>query len=178
VKKTSVNRYEGKEKSMSTEQGDVSLLQHPISQKLLESKSWARLAYTWRDGTPRVVPVGFHWNGREIVMGTGPDSPKMKVLHNGTKVALTIESDEPTHVLLIRGSIRVDLVDGIAPEFVALCRRYMGDKAGDEFIGQLRPGLPRMSRIFLTPEWVGLLDFETRSHHWLEDAMARAQSAS
>jgi hypothetical protein len=102
----------------------------------------------------------------------------MKVLHNGTKVALTIESDEPIHALLIRGSIRVDMVDGIAPEFVALCRRYMGDEGGDEFVGQLSPGLPRMSRIVLTPEWVGLLDFETRFHHWLEEAMARAQSAS
>jgi hypothetical protein len=163
---------------MGTEQGDVSLLQHPISQKLLQSKSWARLAYTWSDGTPRVVPIGFHWKGREIVMATGPDASKMNVLHNGTKVALTIESDEPTHVLLIRGSIKVDTVDGIAPEFVFLCRRYMGKEVGDGFVGRLRAGLRRMSRIVITPEWVGVLDFETRFHHWLEEAMARAQGAS
>lgn len=163
---------------MGTTQGDVSLLQNPISQKLLQSKSWARLAYTWRDGTPRLVPIGFHWNGKEIVMATGTDAPKMKVLQNGTKVALTIESSDPDHVLLIRGSIRVDTVDGIAPEFVALCRRYMGEEGGQGFVDQLRPGLVSMSRIFLTPEWVGLLDFETRFHHWLEEAMARAQGAS
>lgn len=163
---------------MGTEQGDISLLQHPISQKLLQSKSWARLAYTWKDGTPRVVPIGFHWNGREVVMATGPDAPKMKALQNGTKVALTIESSDPDHVLLIRGSIRVDTVDGIAPEFVALCRRYMGEETGDGFVGLLRAGLPRMARIFVTPEWVGLLDFETRFHHWLEEAMARGQGAS
>lgn len=121
------------------------------------------------------MPIGFHWNGREIVVATGPDASKMKVLQNGTKVALTIESSNPDHVLMIRGSIRVDIVDGIAPEFVALCRRYMGEEAGDGFVGQLRAGLPRMARIVITPEWVGLLDFETRFHHWLEDAMARAQ---
>ena len=163
---------------MRTEQGDTSLIQHPISQKLLQSKSWARLAYTWKDGTPRVVPIGFHWNGREVVMATGLDAPKMKALQNGTKVALTIESSDPDHVLLIRGSIRVDTVDGIAPEFVALCRRYMGEETSDGFVGQLRAGLPRMARIFVTPEWVGLLDFETRFHHWLEEAMARGQSAT
>ena len=163
---------------MGTEQGDVSLLQHPISQKLLQSKVWARLAYTWHDGTPRLVPVGFHWNGHEIVIGTAPDAPKMKVLHNGTKVALTIESDEPTHVLMIRGSVRVDTVDGIAPEYAALCRRYMGDGEGQAWVDLLSAGLSRMSRIFIMPEWVGVLDFETRSHHWLEEAMARAQGAS
>jgi hypothetical protein len=53
----------------------------------------------------------------------------------------------------------------------------MGEEAGDGFVGQLRAGLTRMSRIDLTPEWVGLLDFETRFHHWLEEAMARAPKA-
>ncbi len=61
---------------MGTEQGDITILDYPISQQLLLSKAWARLAYTWSDGTPRVVPIGFHWNGREIVMVTGPDAQK------------------------------------------------------------------------------------------------------
>ena len=29
---------------------------------------WGDLAS--RDGTPRVVPIGFHWNGEEIVLAT------------------------------------------------------------------------------------------------------------
>ncbi|MDQ2885199.1 MAG: pyridoxamine 5'-phosphate oxidase family protein [Chloroflexota bacterium] len=78
---------------MPSKQGDVGLLQEAVAQELLQSKSPAHLAYVWRDGTPRVVPIGFHWNGQEIVMATATDAPKTKVLKNGAKVAITIEHD-------------------------------------------------------------------------------------
>ena len=42
----------------------------PIAQELLRSTIPARLAYIWLDGTPRVVPIWFHWTGREFVLGT------------------------------------------------------------------------------------------------------------
>ncbi len=45
---------------MPTKQGDIGLLQEAVAQELLQSKSPAHLAYVWRDGTPRVVPIGFH----------------------------------------------------------------------------------------------------------------------
>jgi hypothetical protein len=48
---------------MSSKQGDLSLLETPVAQQLLESKLPARISYVWTDGTPRVVPHGFHWNG-------------------------------------------------------------------------------------------------------------------
>ena len=47
--------------------GDVSCLSDPIAQELLTSRIPARLAYTWSDGTPRVVPIWFHWDGAQIV---------------------------------------------------------------------------------------------------------------
>src|SRR5688572_14534176 len=103
---------------MTTQQGNLSLLNDPLAQKMLQSPIPARFAYNWTDGTPRVVPIWFHWNGSEIVLGTPPDAPKMKVLAEGTKVALTIDSDTMPHkVLLIRGRVRVDTVAGIAPEY-------------------------------------------------------------
>ncbi len=121
----------------TTKQGSVALLNDPVAQQLLQSTIPARLAYTWPDGTPRVVPIGFHWNGEEIVLGTQPDAPKMRVLGDGSKVALTIDSDRMPHkVLLIRGSVRIDVVDGIAPEYAAMCRRVMGKSKG-------RRGSPR-----------------------------------
>ena len=162
---------------MRTEQGDVALLNHPVAQQLLHAEVWARFAYTWHDGTPRVVPIGFHWNGREIVLGTAPDAPKMQVLRNGTKVAVTIDSDTP-RALLIRGSVRVDTVDGIATEYAAMCRRMMGEEEGQAWVEQLGAGLPRMARIFIMPEWVGVMDFETRFQHWLERALERAQDTA
>jgi hypothetical protein len=49
---------------MTTRQGDLSRLKDPVAQQLLQSRIPARLAYTWEDGTPRVVPIGFHWDGK------------------------------------------------------------------------------------------------------------------
>ena len=52
---------------MAVPQGDLGLLKHPVAQELLASKIPARLAYVWTDGTPRVIPIWYHWNGREFV---------------------------------------------------------------------------------------------------------------
>jgi hypothetical protein len=163
----------GKEQQMTTQQGTLALLNDPVAQQLFQSKLPARLAYNWRDGTPRVVPIGFHWNGQEIVLGTPSDAPKMKVLQDGAKVALTIDTDTmPYQVLLLRGTVRVDTVEGMAPEYVAMTLRVFGEEAGHAWLAQLRPICPRMSRIFVRPEWVGLLDFTTRFPSALERAMA------
>lgn len=103
---------------MPTQQGARALLDDPVARQLLQSTIPARLAYTWRDGTPRVIPIGFHWNGTEILLGTPPDAPKMKSLRDGAAVALTIDSDSmPYKVLLVRGTIQTDTVEGIAPEY-------------------------------------------------------------
>jgi len=157
---------------MATKQGDVSLLNDPVAQELLHSTNQAKLAYIWTDGTPRVVPIWFHWNGREIVFGTPPTAPKMSVLKNGTKVAVTIDSPNPPwHVLYVRGSIHTDVVDGVSPEYAASARRHMGEEAGSAWIAQVEKMGGQMARIFLTPEWVGILDFEKRFPSALEKAM-------
>jgi hypothetical protein len=43
-------------------------LGHPGARKLLESATLLRLAYNGSDGFPRVIPIGFYWNGSEIVV--------------------------------------------------------------------------------------------------------------
>lgn len=166
-------RHQGKELLIPTKQGDLALLNDPVAQRLLQSTIPARFAYNWRDGTPRVMPIGFHWNGREIVLGTPPDAPKMKVLQDGDAVALTIDSDTMPHkVLLIRGSILIDLVEGIAPEYVAMSKRVMGEEGAAAWLTQLAPLCPRMNRVFIKPTWVGILDFETRFPSAIERALA------
>ncbi|MDQ3928176.1 MAG: pyridoxamine 5'-phosphate oxidase family protein [Chloroflexota bacterium] len=162
---------------MTTKQGDLSLINDPVAQQLLQSTIPARFAYTWTDGTPRVIPIGFHWNGEEIVLGTPPDAPKMKALKDGAKVALTIDSDRMPHkVLLIRGTARIDTVEGVAPEYAAMSRRVMGEEAGEAWVAQVSSITPRMSRVFIRPEWVAVMDFETRFPNALERAMERAQA--
>src|SRR5947208_4380262 len=128
-----------KEAGMATMQGDLSLLNDPTAQELLHSTVPARLAYTWRDGTPRVVPIWFHWNGREIVLGTPPKAPKLKTLGAHPQVALTIDSTTfPYRVLSIRGTARVEHLNDVAPEYAAAAERYFGAEQGQAWAAQLR----------------------------------------
>jgi hypothetical protein len=169
----------GTEEAMPTRQGNLALLDDPVAQQLLQSPIPARLAYTWTDGTPRVVPIGFHWNGTELVLGTPPDAPKMKALRDGAKVAVSIDSDRmPYHVLLVRGTVRTDIVAGISPEYAAQIRRTFGEEQGQARLETMRPMVSQTARIFITPEWVGILDFETRFPSALERAMEDAQTRS
>jgi len=145
------------------QQGDLGLLQHPAAQELLQSKIPARLAYVWADGTPRVVPIWFHWDGKEIVMATPPKAPKLKALAKNRKVSLTIDDNTfPHKVLLIRGTARLEPCDGIVPEYAAAAERYFGPEQGKAWVNQLRSMVSSMVRITIAPEWVGLLDFQTR----------------
>jgi hypothetical protein len=124
-----------------------------------------------------VVPIQWHWNGEELVLGTSPEAPKMAALRNGTKVALTIDTDGmPARVLLIRGAVRTDVVDGLAPEYVAMSRRVMGEEGSRAWLAQTEPLFPRMVRIFVRPEWVGLIDFETRFPSIIERPLERLQA--
>jgi len=145
------------------EQGSLSLLQHPASQELLKSKIPARLAYVWMDGTPRVIPIWFHWNGSEIVMASPPKAPKLRALARNPKVSLTIDDNTfPHKVLLIRGTARLEPLDGIVPEYAWAAERYFGAEQGQAWVKNLRTMISSMVRITITPEWVGLLDFQTR----------------
>ncbi len=152
-------------------QGDVALLQDPVARELLQSKIPARLAYVAGDGTPRVVPVWFHWNGREIVVGTPRKAPKVAALQQHPKVALTIDDNVfPHKVLLIRGTASLSTVPGIVPEYAASAERYFSREEARAWLGQLSTMISEMVRVAITPEWVGILDFQTRfpsalSHH-------------
>jgi hypothetical protein len=148
---------------MPVKQGDLDLLQHPISQELLQSKIPARLAYIASDGTPRVVPIWFHWNGNEFVMASPPKAPKLKSLAKNPKVSFTIDDNTfPHKVLIVRGSARLQSVDGVVPEYALAAERYFGPDQGKAWVKQLGGMISSMVRITIAPEWVGLLDFETR----------------
>lgn len=163
---------------MPTEQGSLALLDDPVAQRLLQSSIPARVAYTWTDGTPRVVPLVFHWNGTEFVFGTSPDALKMKALRDGEKVAVTIDSDDfPYKVLQVRGAVRTDVVSGIAEEYRAATIRSLGEEMGTAWLGNMEQLVTEMARIFVTPEWVGILDFETRFPSHVERAMEEAGAA-
>jgi hypothetical protein len=65
-------------------------------------------------------------------------------------------------VLSIRGTARLDTVDGVVPEYAAAAERYFGPEQAQAWLTQLHTMVPSMVRITITPAWVGLLDFQTR----------------
>jgi len=148
---------------MPVKQGDLELLQQPVAKELLASKIPARVAYIASDGSPRVIPIWFHWTGSEVVLGTPPNAPKVRSLRKNPKVAITIDDNQfPHKVLLIRGTARLEDVAGVVPEYAMAAERYFGKEQGQAWLKQLRGMTSSMVRIAIKPEWVGLLDFQTR----------------
>jgi hypothetical protein len=153
-------------------QGDLRLLETDLAQQLLHSTIPARMAFVWTDGTPRVIPTWFHWTGEEIVMATyisGPDigirhpAARLAALRANPRIALTIDTDTfPPQTLTIRGTAKITEVDGLAPEYAAAARRYLGEEAAGSMLASLdQPGTAQ-ARIAVRPDWVGVLDFVTR----------------
>src|SRR6188472_3508668 len=114
---------------MTVEEARRSLQTDQVAQHLLGSPTMVRLAYTWRDGTPRVVPMWFHWTGQDILMGAPPNSPKMKVLTERPQVAVSIDAvDWPYQWLNVMGTASVQIVSDPVPfdEYVSMAHRYLG----------------------------------------------------
>ncbi|TRW44822.1 pyridoxamine 5-phosphate oxidase [Georgenia yuyongxinii] len=152
-------------------------MEDPVAQRLLWSANPGRLAYVARDGTPRVIPVGFEWNGTTIVIGTVPGATKVGALKTRPAVAMTVDTSPPAwppNVLLIRGTATVSIVDGVFPEYVAASRRLTPAEEFPQWEASVRALYDRMARIDITPTWVRILDFETRIPHAVED-LARAK---
>lgn len=148
---------------MSVPQGDLSLLGTDLARELLQSRIPARLAYVWPDGTPRVVPIWFHWTGEELVFGSPANAPKTKVLTDNSHGAVTIDTEgDPTRVLLLRGPMSVEIQNGVVAEYAAAARRYLGEDAGAAWVKGIEQQGGQMARIALRPTWAGLLDFEKR----------------
>jgi Pyridoxamine 5'-phosphate oxidase len=144
-------------------QGDTRLLDSDVARRLLTSTEPARLAYVAADGTPRVLPMLFHWAGEELVMATFAGAAKIAALRARPDVAITIDTaSPPPEVLLLRGRVEVTDVDGVVPEYAQAQHRYYGEEQAAATLAEVdQPGL-RMARIALRPSWVGVIDFQTR----------------
>jgi len=152
---------------LPTKQGDLSLLNDPIAQALLNGPYPAHLSYVWTDGSPRVIPIGFTWTGKELVTGTPHNAPKLKALKDGDRVAVTYDTyTPPFRVLYIRGIARISPYDGIVPEWAMAGERLSGKEGNQAFVnlidGMLKAGVVKFIRLAVQPTWVGILDFEKR----------------
>lgn len=138
------------------------ILNRPYSQEML-ARDITRLAYIGRDGTPRNVPMAFTWNGAEIVMCTAKNAPKLASLRENPMVALTIDTEvHPPKILLIRGRVELDVVDGIPDEFLQMNGSYeMTPGQRVEWEAGVRSLYDGMVRVVVTPTWAKMIDFET-----------------
>ena len=106
------------------DQGGVELLDDPAAEALLQSRQPAHLAYTWTDGTPRCTPSGFTGTAARSSWPAPPTLPRVGPSRR-LPVAVTIDSDEwPYQVLMIRGRVHIDQVEGVAPEYRVAATRY------------------------------------------------------
>ncbi|PXY31048.1 pyridoxamine 5'-phosphate oxidase family protein [Prauserella muralis] len=154
-------------------QGDVGLLETEVAQRLLASRELARIAYVAHDGTPRVLPMLFHWTGEELVLPTFAPSAKVTALRAKPDLAVTIDTTAaPPEVLLLRGRAELTEVDGVLEEYVLAQRRYYGAEQAEAATADARRMGARMVRIALRPAWVGVIDFQTRLPAPLSKALA------
>ncbi len=148
-------------------QGSLELLDTPLAKTLLASAIPARIAYTAKDGTPRIVPTWFQWTGGELVMPTFIQAPHVTVparrlaaLRARPDVAVSIDTEStPAQALLIRGKAQVTEVAGIDPDYAVSARQYLGEEGARELLAIADQPGTRMARVTVRPEWVGMLDF-------------------
>ena len=153
-------------------QGDLALLETETAQRLLASAIPARMAFVAPDGTPRIVPTWFHWTGEELVMPTYIAGQQIGIRHPAARlaalrarpdVAVSIDTETfPPQSLTLRGKVEITEVDGLAPEYAAAARRYLGEEAAAGMLAGLDQPGTMQARIALRPAWVGLIDFVTR----------------
>jgi hypothetical protein len=152
----------------------TAVLNDPLAQELLETHRVARLAYDGLDGYPRAIPIGYYWSGHDIVICTPSIAPKVAALRANPKVALTIDTEtQPPHILLIRGTAGVEIVDGIPMEYLEASRKYIAPDAWQDFETQVRGLYKEMARIVITADWAKILDFETRLPAAVEELLAQ-----
>ncbi|QUQ65046.1 pyridoxamine 5'-phosphate oxidase family protein [Kutzneria sp. CA-103260] len=157
------------------------ILDRPLSRELL-ARDLCRLAYVAKDGTPRAVPIAFTWNGSQIVMCTTKNAPKLPALRHNPAVALTIDTEvHPPKILLIRGRVELDVVDGIPEEYLQMNGSYeMTPEQRVEWEAEVRSLYDGMVRVVMTPTWAKLIDFETTLPSAVEELVrerAERQSA-
>jgi hypothetical protein len=79
--------------------------------------------------------VGFFWNRAQFVVCTDPNAPKVRALATNPKVAL---NTFPPHVLLVRGTASIEVIEGVPPEYLEGAKKMVGAQVWQGFEAQVR----------------------------------------
>jgi len=144
---------------MSSELKDLA---EPGARELLRCAEPLRLAYLGIDGLPRVIPIGFLWKDERLFVCTATSAPKVAALRKCPNVAVTIDTGNTSATakqLLIRGVAAIEIVEGVAPEYLEAAAKTLGDADLEEFEAQVQTVFERQARISIVPEWARFYDF-------------------
>lgn len=152
------------------------VLNDPVAKRLYDTTSLARLAYSAKDGSPRVIPIGYAWNGTHFLMFTATNAAKLRSLANDPRVAITIDTDAfPPNVLLVRGTATIEIVDGVPEEYLGTNRKHTDPETYAEWETGVRQLYKQMARIEITPTWAKIHDFETRLPSAVEELIQQLE---
>ena len=154
------------------------LFADPVAQRLLSASIPARLAYTGLDGAPRVIPIGWDWDGSALRMWTAPRAAKVRALAHDPRVAVTIDtSDFPPKVLLVRGTATVEEIPGVPDGYLEAGHKMLADDQYDDWVAGVKGLYDSMVEIRVTPTWATIHDFETRIPKAVEELVKEKQAA-
>lgn len=131
-------------------------LGNPGTVALLRSSTLCRLAYLGQDNLLRVIPIGFHRNGKRIVVCTATTSPKVRALESRPDIAPTIDEGSESgnaKSLQIRGQATLEKVDGVPGEYLEGAAESLDAEQRAELEKQVRSVYDQMVRISIAPGW-------------------------
>ena len=164
--------------TMTTEE-IAAIVADPVAQKLLHAAIPARLAYTGLDGAPRVIPIGWVWDGSALLMWTVPRSAKVRALRHDPRVAVTIDTNDfPPKVLLVRGTATAEEIEGVPQGYLDAGHKMVDDAHYDEWVQGVRGLYDSMVEIRITPNWLKIHDFETRIPSAVAELVREKQAAA
>jgi nitroimidazol reductase NimA-like FMN-containing flavoprotein (pyridoxamine 5'-phosphate oxidase superfamily) len=150
------------------------VLRDDVVREILETTTLARLAYTAKDGSPRVVPIGFAVRGDRIVLSSASFAQKVGALRRDPRVALTIDIEaQPPAALLLRGTAEIEIVPGVTEEYLEASRPHVSPGHWDEFEADVRGLYDEMARISISIDWAKVIDFRTRMPESIERLVAQ-----
>lgn len=148
---------------------------HPTTRALFDRAPLMRLAYTAKDGSPRVIPTAYLAHETTVTMYTIPTSAKVAALRVDPRVASTIDvGGMPPCALLLRGTCTIQIVHGIPDGYLDANRRSMDETAFTHWEAGVRQLYDAMAVITITPTWAKLLDFQHTAPQEVE-RIARAK---
>jgi hypothetical protein len=138
------------------------VMAEPVAEQLLREVPILHRSYIGLDGGPRVIPIGYLWDGATFQFWTIPGAPKLRALQADPRVAITIDvNGVPPRVLFVRGRAALAMVDGVPAGYLEASHRGLPREQWAGFDAQVRSLYDRMVAITVTPEWAKLIDFDT-----------------